>query len=152
MIQRLIQIWRNQWPCSLFFVFDQKCPFWVNLVQIVTIVSLRWNLIPRLIWIRRIQWCCFRPEMLFLGQIWSKLSVLSVECETWSQWLCLLFTFFDRKCPFWTNLVQNVKMVSLSLNFIASVIRICRIQWCCSLFLLSTLFGQCWSKMSKLLV
>ena len=29
-----------------FFVFDRKCPFWANLVQIANIASLRWNLIP----------------------------------------------------------------------------------------------------------
>ena len=40
-------------------------------------------------------------------------------------------------------------------NMAPCLIRICRIQWCCSLFPFSTgnaLFGQIWSKMSKLSV
>ena len=51
-----------------------------------------------------------------------------------------VFTFFvfDQKCLFWANLVHTVKIVSLRLNLVASLIRICRIQWCCSLFLFST--------------
>ena len=35
---------------------------------------------------------------------------------------------FDQKCPFWANLVQNIKIVSLRLNLVDSLIRICRIQ------------------------
>ena len=42
---------------------------------------------------------------------------------------------FDRKHPFWANLVQKVKIVSLSWNLVPRLIRICRIQWCCSVFL-----------------
>ena len=47
-----------------------------------------------------------------------------------------VFTFFifGWKRPFCANLVKNVKRVSLSLNLVASLIRICRVQWCCSLF------------------
>ena len=39
-----------------FSIFDWKYPFWVNLVQKFKIVSLSGNLVPRLIWICRIQW------------------------------------------------------------------------------------------------
>ena len=91
-----------------FFFFDQDWSFWANLVQNVKIVRLRWNLIPRLIRIYRIQWCCS------------------------------LFFIFDWKCSFWANLVQNVKIVSLRWNLIPRLIRISRIQWCCSLFLFLT--------------
>ena len=55
----------------------------------------------------------------------------------------------DRKYPFWVNLVHKIKIISFSWNLIAKPIRICRIQWCCSLFPFSTgnnLFGQIWSK------
>ena len=89
-----------------FFVFNRKYPLWDNLFQKIKIVNLRWNLIPRLIRICRIQWCCslflfssgnsllgqiwskllylqfffcFRSEMSFFGKIWSKMSKLSVE-------------------------------------------------------------------------
>ena len=39
------------------------------------------------------------------------------------------FSFFNRKYPFWTNLIQKIKTVSLSQNLILKLIRICRIQW-----------------------
>ena len=38
----------------------------------------------------------------------------------------VLFTFFfvlDHKCPFWANFVQNVKIASLRLNLVTSLIR-----------------------------
>ena len=42
---------------------------------------------------------------------------------------CLsLFFAFDRKYPCWVNLVQKIKSVSLRLNLVASLIRLCRIQ------------------------
>ena len=31
------------------------------------------------------------------------------------------FFFIDQKCSFWANLVQNVKIVSLRLNLVASI-------------------------------
>ena len=31
------------------------------------------------------------------------------------------FFFFDQKCSFWANLVQNVKIVNLRLNLVASI-------------------------------
>ena len=55
------------------------------------------------------------------------------------------FSVLDWKHSFWANLVQIVKIISLSLNLVPRLIRICRIQWWCSLFLLytgSTLFGK----------
>ena len=65
----------------------------------------------------------------------------------------MLFSFFvfEWKYPFWANLVQKIKIISLSWNLVPTVIRICRIQWRCSLFSFSagnTLFGQIWSKLS----
>ena len=60
-----------------FSVLDQKNPFWVNLVKKIKIVSLSWNLVPRLIWISEIQWWCsivlFLTINIFRGQIWSKI-------------------------------------------------------------------------------
>ena len=43
------------------------------------------------------------------------------------------FSVLEGKHPFWANLVQKIKIVSLSWNLIASLIRICRIKWHCSL-------------------
>ena len=45
-----------------------------------------------------------------------------------------ILSVFDWKYPFWANLVQKVKIISWSWNLVARLIRICRIQWCCSLF------------------
>ena len=63
----------------------------------------------------------------------------------------VMFTFsvFDWKYHFWVNLVQKVKIVSW--NLLLRLIRICIIQWWCSLFLFSVenaLPGQIWSKLS----
>ena len=64
-------------------------------------------------------------------------------------WCSFIFSVLDGKHSFWANLVQNIKIVSLSLNQVPGLIRIWRIQWRCSLFLFqmrNTLFGQIWSK------
>ena len=69
--------------------------------------------------------------------IWSKFSVL------------------NRKHSFWANLAPKIKIVSLSWNLVPRPIRIYTIQWWYCLFLFSTkiiLFGQIWSKKTKLKV
>ena len=61
-----------------FSVLHRKYRFLPNLVQKIKIVSLSWNLLPRLIRMCRLEWrgvvyfFCFRPEIRFLGEIWSK--------------------------------------------------------------------------------
>ena len=128
-----------------FFVFGWKYPVWDNLVQKIKIVSLRWNLIPRLIRICWIQWCCslfsFLTGNALLGQIWSKLSIFTG------------FFVSDKNALFGENLVQNFKIVSLRLNLLASLIRICRIQRRYSPFWFSirnAFFWQMWSKIVSL--
>ena len=51
-----IWVCKIQWWCSLF-LSDCKHIFWANLVRKIKIVSLSWNLIPRLIRTCRIHWC-----------------------------------------------------------------------------------------------
>ena len=151
----------------LFFIFVFKYLFWENLLHKTKIVSLRWNLIPRLTRICRIQWWCFffllRPETLFLGKFGPKNKDYQFKLKFGTQNnlnvqnLVLMFTLsvFEGKCLFWANLVQTVKIVSLSWNLVASLIRIWRIQWCCSLFLFltgNTCFGQSWYIKSELSV
>ena len=46
----------------------------------------------------------------------------------------LNFFVYGQKCSFWANLVQKVKIISLSWNSVPTLFRICRIQWRCSLF------------------
>ena len=105
----------------------------------------------------------FQSEMPFLGKFGSKSQNYLFELKSGTytnsnmQISMEMFTFFlsDQKCPFWKNLVQNVKIVSLRLNLLTSIIRICRIQRWCSFFSFSignALLGQIWSKMTKLSV
>ena len=49
-----------------------------------------------------------------------------------------IFFAFDQKYPFWVNLIQKIKTVSLIWNNLALWIIRLRIQWCCTLFLFST--------------
>ena len=104
---------------------------------------------------------CFWPKMHFLGNFglncqYCQFKVkLDINTNANMQNSIAVFTFFvfDWERPFCANLVQNVKIVSLRLNLVASLIRICIIQWCCSLFSFSienAVFGQMWSKKSKL--
>ena len=58
-----------------------------------------------------------------------------------------------KKGNFWTNLVQKIKVISLTWNLEPSLTQICRIQLLCELFLFwtrNTLFGKTWSQNSKL--
>ena len=69
--------------------------------------------------------------------------------------MLLTIFVFEWRYLFWANLVQKVKIISWIWNLVPRLIRICRIQWWCSLFLLlirNTLFGQIWSKKLKLSV
>ena len=91
-----------------FSVLHWKHPFWANLVHKIKIISLSWNLVPRLIWIYRIQW------------------------------LYSLFLFFRLETPFLGKLFQKIKFVSLSWNLVPRLVRICRIKWWFSLFLFYT--------------
>ena len=78
---------QNSMVMFTFSVFDQKYPFWGNLVQKVKIISWSWNLVPRLIRIYRIQcWCSlflFLMGNMLFGQILSKKLKLLVQGETW---------------------------------------------------------------------
>ena len=48
--------------------------------------------------------------------------------------MIITFSVLDWKYPFWENLVEIIKIVSLSLNLILTLLRICRIQWWCLFF------------------
>ena len=165
LVARLIQICRIQWCCSFFFVFEWKYSFWPILVQKFKIVTLSWNLVPTLIWTCEIQWSCsfffFWVEIPFWGKLGPKHqnSHFKLKFGTDSNSsiknskVMLNPSVFDWKCPFWANLVQKVKLICLSWNLVPTLIRTCRIQWWCSFFLFligNTLFGQIWSKKSKL--
>ena len=86
----------------------------------------------------------FRPEIPFFGQIDPKMKIAEVEILYKVQFefaefdgdFHFFFFFFvwGWKYPFWTNLIQKIKVISLSWNLILRLIQIWRIQWWCSFF------------------
>ena len=131
---------QNSMMLFTFFVFEWKYPFWANLVQKVKIISWSWNLVARLIWICRIQWSCsffcFWLEMPFLGKFGPKNQNCHFKLKfgTYSNsnmqnsMVMFILSVFDWKYPFWANLVQKVKIISLSWNLVPTLIRISKIQ------------------------
>ena len=113
--------------CSDIFLFGTgNTLFLGKLVQKIKIVSLSWNVVPRLILICQIKWWVhcfyFRSKTLF----WGKFGLKNQNCQ-----------------------------FKLKLYLLLSLIQVCRIQCWCSLFLFltgNTLFGQIWSKNSNLSV
>ena len=95
---------------------------------------------------------CFRPETPFLGKFDRKNQnfQFKLKCVTWTNSnmknSMALFTFsvLDRKHPFWRNLVQKVKIVSLSWNLLLRLIRTWRMQCHSDFFDIAFLF--CWSE------
>ena len=72
----------------------------------------------------------------FLGKYFPK----NQNCWGWTleprlcriRWCFSLFYFLDQKYHFWDNLVQKIKIVSFTWNWIS--IRICKTRWWYSLF------------------
>ena len=58
-----------------------------------------------------------------------------------------MFTFSDQKHRFWVNLVQKIKIDSLSWNFVPLLIWKCKIQWWYSLLPFSTENTCFWSNL-----
>ena len=154
---------QNSMALSSLSVFDWKYPFWASLVEKVKIVRLNWNLVASLIDYVEFNgvahFFLFRPEILFLGKFSPKYQnwqfMVKPNLNKQDKMAVFTFSVLGLKYSFWANLVQKVKIVSLSWNLGTSLIRICRIDWCCSLFSFvtgNTLFVQIWSKKSKLSV
>ena len=131
-------MWRIYRVCSFCSDLDWKYPFWANLVQKMKIVRLSWNLVPRLIWICRIQshveftfsvfdWeCSFEVDFILEGEVWQLvISNMQNSCRS-------LFSNFDEIYSFWVNLVQKIKIVSLNCNLVCRLIWMWRIYRVCS--------------------
>ena len=132
-----------------FSVFDRKYPVWENLAQKLKIVSLSWNLMPRLIQICKILWWCLsflfsNGNTLFGGKFDSKNYYFSLSWNLVPKliqmseipWWYLLFLFYTgTKYPFWSNLVLKFKIVCLKWYLLPRIFRICKTWRCCSLFL-----------------
>ena len=108
-----------------------------------------------------VRFFCFRPETPFLGKFSPKNQICQFKLKFGTktnsniQNSKVVFTFsvLNRKYTFWANLVQKIKIVSLSWNLVPRLIRIYNIQWWYHFFLFwrgNNLFGQVWSKKSKL--
>ena len=93
----------------------------------------------------KVRFFYFRPEVPF----WGKYGLKNQNCEfklkfgTWTNWnmqnSMMMFTFSvsEQIHPFWANVVQKTKVVSLSWNVVARLNGICRIRQWCSLFMLN---------------
>ena len=157
---------QNSMMLFIFLLFQWKYPFWANLVQKFKIVTLSWNLVAKLIGTCRIQWWCsfffrFWVEIALMGKFGPKYQNCHFKLKfgTYSNsrmqnsMMLFIFLVFQWKYPFWANLVQKIKIVTLTWNLAPRLFRSCRIQgWCSFFWFLSrnTLFGQIWSKTSKL--
>ena len=143
---------QNSAVICIISVFERIYSFWLTSVQKIKSVSISWNLVPRLIWICRIQWCRLLfsvfDKIHFLGKLGPKIqsSLFKVKYGTASnsnkQNSMVIFTFcFGLKI----FSAKKVKIVSLSWNLVSRKIRMFGIQWWCSLFLFSmgnTLFEE----------
>ena len=111
----LFWICRNSMVLFSFSVFNRKYPFRANLVEKVKIVTFRRNLIPRVIPISRIQWCCslflFRPEILFWRKFGRKNEDYQFQLKFGTQnnsnmqnsMTMFTLSALDWKYPFWSN-------------------------------------------------
>ena len=158
---------QNSMAMFIFFVFDRKYLFWANLVQKVKIISWSWNLVARLIRICIIQWCCspfwFLSGNDFLEQIWSKKSKLSLYaqilvptliriCRT--HWCDSLFCFW-LEIPFLGKFGPKSQNSRFKLKFgtyTNSNMQNSMVMFKFFVLIENTLFGQIWSKKSKLSV
>ena len=65
-----------------------------------------------------------------------ELTFTTKKADAGSPWTAC--SVFNWKYRFWVNLVQQLKIISLSWNFVPRLMQICRIRWWCSLFLFLT--------------
>ena len=79
----------------------------------------------------------FRQEISFLGKFAEKNQTCQFKLKlgTWTNlnmlnsMVMLTLSVFNREYPFCVNLVQEIKIVSVSSNLVPRLICICRIQW-----------------------
>ena len=78
---------------------------------------------------------CFWPEIPFLGKFGPKNQNYQFKLKfgtytnsnMQNSMVMFIFFVFDWKYPFWANLVQKVKIISLSWNLVPTVIQLCRV-------------------------
>ena len=129
--------------------------------------SLSWNLVPRLIRICRIQWWCslflFLIENTYFEQIWLKKLKLSVQGETpyFNQFKYAEFNGDVHSFCFWSEIPflgrfgpknQNYQFKLKFGTYTNSNMQNSMLMFTFSVLIRNTLFGQIWSKKSKLSV
>ena len=138
---------QNSMMLFIFFVFYRKRPSWANLVQIVNIYSF----------------FCFRSEVLCWENLVQNVKIASLRLNLLASLIQIyriqkrysLFSFSIENAFFLVIVVQNVKIVGLKANFIGQSNSNIHNSMMLFTFLFSTgntLFGEIWSKKSKLLV
>ena len=113
-----------------FSVLYQKNPFWANLVKKIKIVCLSGNLVPRLIWLCRIQWVhffSFLLEIPFWANLIQKIKIVSLswnfkpnlfeDAELCRKYVVITFSVLDQKNSFWKNLVKKNQNCQFKLKF-----------------------------------
>ena len=131
-----------------FSVFDRKYTFYANLVPNLTILCLKWNFVPKLIRLCRIQrWYSLLftfdrkyPFLFFFAGgegggrggikivfwFWNLEPRLIRICRI--RWLFSFFTFLDWKYFSWVKLDQKFKIVSLNWNLVPALLLKCKIR------------------------
>ena len=146
-----------------YSVLDQKHPYWANLVQKNQNCQfkLKFGTQANSNMQYLFAFFLFQTGSTFFGQIWSKKSNFQFKLKFGTQTnlnmqnSVVLFVFFcfRPETPFFGKFGPKTQNCQFKLKLGTRLIRICRIQWCCSLFLLqtgNTLFEKIWSKKSKL--
>ena len=90
-----------------------------------------------------VHFICFRLDISFLEKLGPKNRncqfklrfVTTTNSNMQNSMALFAFSVSDRKHSFWANLVQTIRLVSLSWNLVTGPIWICRIQWWCPIFL-----------------
>ena len=108
------------------FIFDQKNPFWVNLIQKIRTVSISWNLVHRLIRICIIQhFLHFWPEVFFLGKFGLKIQNClfgvkfgtTINSSEKNSMKMFIFSVFEWKYPVLGNLFHKNQNCLLRVKF-----------------------------------
>ena len=114
----------------------RKHPFWGNWIKKIKIFSLRWNLVPRLIRISRIQWWCTLFLFLTRDNCSGQNLKLFVQSKIWYLELFEyeefngdvdFFSVFVWKYPCLGKLFQKIKIVCWSWNLIPRLIWVIKI-------------------------
>ena len=125
---------------TLLYIFGKKSNIFNIFRFSATILALLFAKLMQHMWFRLYQLYIYTGYLL--GKFGPKLQnwIFKLKFGTMTNSnlknSIVMFTFsvFDRKHPFWANLVQKFKVVCLKWNLVPRPIRICRIQWGCSTF------------------